>query len=180
MDTRAGELQTEYIRKARHTDQTYCGTEEGDIGPVESKLISMGAVRGAVFGAFGECSESIHELLQQLAVSRARVAEPQRGRSGKPRTEAAEVALNISFLRRNLLSGCCKGPGLLSIGKAGNPRVRGDSSSQEEAVCSPAGAAVECPSEGTCRQCNAGEEPPEEGALQTGVGVRHCLCKSAF
>ena len=60
----------------------------------------MGAVKGVVFGAFGECSEPLHELLQHMAVSRARVAEPQRGRSGEIRTEAAEIAQNITFLRR--------------------------------------------------------------------------------
>ena len=100
VDHRAGELQAEYTRKARNTDRAYCGTAEGAIGPVETKLITMGAVKGVVFGAFGECSKPLHELLQHMAVSRARVAEPQRGRSGEIRTEAAEIAQNITFLRR--------------------------------------------------------------------------------
>ena len=100
VDTRAGELQAEYLRKARNTDRAHCGTAEGAVGPVETKLVSMGAVRGVVFGAFGECSEPLHELIQQLAVSRAQVAEPQRARSGQMRTEAAEIASNVAFLRR--------------------------------------------------------------------------------
>ena len=40
----------EYLRKARNTDRAYCGTPEGTIGPVETKLISMGAVKGVVKG----------------------------------------------------------------------------------------------------------------------------------
>ena len=44
--------------------------------------------------------EPLHELIQHLAVSRAQVAEPQRGRSGQLRTEAAKIALNVAFLRR--------------------------------------------------------------------------------
>ena len=50
VDSRAGELQVEYLRKARNTDRAYCGTPEGTIGPVETKLISMGAVKGVVKG----------------------------------------------------------------------------------------------------------------------------------
>ena len=100
VDTRAGELQAEYMRKARNTDRAHCGTADGAVGPVETKLVSMGAVRGVVFGAFGECSEPLHELIQHLAESRAQVAEPQRARSGHMKTEAAEIASNVSFLRR--------------------------------------------------------------------------------
>ena len=117
VDHRAGELQTEYLRKARNTDRAYCGTAEGAIGPVETKLASMGAVRGVVFGAFGECSEPLHELIQYLAVSRAQVAEPQRGRSGELRTEAAEIALNIAFLRRTFSVAAVKAQAFSLLGR---------------------------------------------------------------
>ena len=117
VDARAGELQTEYLRKSRHTDRTYCGVTEGVIGPVEVKLVFMGIVRGAVFGAFGECSEPVHELLQHMAVSRARVAVPQRGRSGKLRTEASEVALNIAFLRRTFSVAAVKAQAFSLLGR---------------------------------------------------------------
>ena len=33
--TRASELNAEYLAKAKQTDQTYCGTTQGTIGPVE-------------------------------------------------------------------------------------------------------------------------------------------------
>ena len=98
MDKRAGE----YVIKARNTDRNYCGVPEGTIGPVENKLISMGLVKGVVFGAFGECSQPVHDLIQQLAISRVQVAGPQKGRRGIARSEKAEISLKVAFLRRSL------------------------------------------------------------------------------
>ena len=74
VDKRSGELNSEYISKARAADQMYCGTEVGTIGPVETKLGSLGEVRGIVVGAFGEGSEHLHNLIHHLAVSRVQVA----------------------------------------------------------------------------------------------------------
>ena len=88
VDKRSGELNSEYIGKARSTDQKYCGTEIGTIGPVETKLGSLGEVRGLVVGAFGEGSEHLHELIHHLAVSRVQIAGPQKGRRGQVRSEA--------------------------------------------------------------------------------------------
>ena len=34
---------------------------------MQRKLIDFGEVRGLVFGAFGECSDGVYELVQQLA-----------------------------------------------------------------------------------------------------------------
>ena len=53
-------------------------------------------------GAFGEGSDDLHSLIHHLAVSRVRVAGPQKGRRGQMRTEEAELALTTSFLRRTL------------------------------------------------------------------------------
>ena len=99
VDKRAGELNAEYLAKAKHTDQAYCGTPHDAIGPVELKLGSLGRVHGIVVGAFGEASDDLHSLLHQLAVSRVRYAGPQVGRRGQLRTEEAEIALTTSFLR---------------------------------------------------------------------------------
>ena len=52
----------------------YCGTALGTTGPVETKLGSMGEVKGVVVGAFGEGSEDLHSLIHHLAISRVRVA----------------------------------------------------------------------------------------------------------
>ena len=76
MDKRAGELNAEYLAKAKHTDQAYCGTPRDEIGPVELKLGSLGRVHGIVVGAFGEASDDLHSLLHHLAVSRVRYAGP--------------------------------------------------------------------------------------------------------
>ena len=102
MDKRAGELNAEYLAKAKHTDQTYCGTPRDTVGPVELKLGSLGRVHGIVVGAFGEASDDLHSLIHHLAVSRVRFAGPQMGRRGQVRTEKAEIALAASFLRKSL------------------------------------------------------------------------------
>ena len=58
VDKRAGELPLEHLTKTRNTDRNFCGTAPGDTGPVETKLGSMGAVKGIVMGATGEGSEA--------------------------------------------------------------------------------------------------------------------------
>ena len=102
VDKRASELNGEYIKKARTTDQLYCGTAPGTTGPVETKLARLGNVKGIVVGAFGEGSEDLHSLIHHLAFSRVREAGPQKGRSGQLRTMEAELALTTSLLRRAL------------------------------------------------------------------------------
>ena len=102
VDKRAGELNSEYLAKAKQTDLAYCGTAHGEVGPVERKLGSLGRVHGIVIGAFGEASDDLHSLLHHLAVSRVRYAGPQVGRRGQLRTEDAEIALTTSFLRKSL------------------------------------------------------------------------------
>ena len=67
VDRRARVLTEEYTKKARDVDRVYGGVAEGTVGRVQRKLIDFGEVRGLVFGAFGECSEGVHELVQQLA-----------------------------------------------------------------------------------------------------------------
>ena len=102
MDKRAGELNAEYLAKAKHMNQTYCGTPRDTVEPVELKLGSLGRVHGIVVGAFGEASDDLHSLIHHLAVSRVRFAGPQVGRRGQVRTEEAEIALTISLLRKSL------------------------------------------------------------------------------
>ena len=69
VDKRANELNSEYLAKARQTDQNYCGTAQGQVGPVESKLTTLGRVHGIVVGAFGEASDDLHSLIHHLAAS---------------------------------------------------------------------------------------------------------------
>ena len=117
VDKRANELTNEYIMKARNTDQKYCGTPRGTIGPVETKLGTLGAIRGLVVGAFGEGSDDLHALIHHLATSRVRVAGPQKGRRGQIRSEEAELALTTSFLRRTLSSVGVRAQARLLLGR---------------------------------------------------------------
>ena len=97
VDVRANQLHQSYVAKARATDQTYCGTPDGEMGPVERKLASMGEVKGLVVGAFGEVSADTHALISHLARSRVQVARPQLGRRGHLRSEEAEIASPLPF-----------------------------------------------------------------------------------
>ena len=66
-DQRAYLLQNEYCRKATDADRIYGRHSVDDIGPIERKLMQF----GDVVGAFGECSEDMHYLVQNIAESRA-------------------------------------------------------------------------------------------------------------
>ena len=98
---RAGKLQKEYNDKAQGADRRQ-GVPEGRVGPVESKLISLGKIEGIVAGQFGEVSEATHRLVAALATSRVRVAGPTRGRRGLVRTEEAEGSVAVASIRRRL------------------------------------------------------------------------------
>ena len=117
VDKRAGELATEYLAKARRTDQTYCGTNQGEVGLVERKLGTLGRIHGIVVGAFGEASDDLHSLIHHLAVSRVRYAGPQKGRRGQLRTEEAEIALSTSFLRKSLSVCAVRGQARALLGR---------------------------------------------------------------
>ena len=100
VDKRAADLHKEYVGKAKAADQLYGGVEEGAVGPVENKLLSLGHVKGLVFGNFGECSEDTHNLLAAMATSRVRVAGPQAARKGVMRTEEGEKSVAVGYIRR--------------------------------------------------------------------------------
>ena len=105
------------MAKARRTDQTYCGTEQGNVGPVERKLDSLGRVHGIVVGAFGEGSDDLHALNNHLAISKVRYAGPQLGRRGQLRSEEAELALTTTFLRRSLSVCAVRGQAQVLLGR---------------------------------------------------------------
>ena len=85
--------------------------------PVESKLDSFGRVRGIVFGNFGECSEDTHQLLDNIATSRVRVAGPQDSRKGWRRTEEGERAVIVGYLRRMVSVAAVKAQCHLLLGR---------------------------------------------------------------
>ena len=98
VDRRANLLQGEYRRKARNADRIYGGHNSDNIGPVERKLLQFGDVIGIVVGAFGEGSEDLHDLIQQLAESRARSMGLRRGRE----SSEAELGIIVGQIRRAL------------------------------------------------------------------------------
>ena len=98
VDKRARELPGEYRRKARDVDRMYGGVAEGVVGPVERQLQQYGDLVGMVFGAFGEASQDVHELVQVLAESRLRYVGRQRGREGGE----GELSVIVSQIRRRL------------------------------------------------------------------------------
>ena len=95
-------MHEEYLTKARSVDRMYVGTQHGEVGPVEAKLLSYERVRGTVFGAFGEASEPVHQLIEQLANSRVTVAGPQRSKKGQQKSISAERAIVVNQLRRHI------------------------------------------------------------------------------
>ena len=56
VDRRADQLHKEYLSKARHADQNFGGTPEGEVGRVERKLLTFPKVEGLVFGNWREGS----------------------------------------------------------------------------------------------------------------------------
>ena len=59
-------------------------------------------VDGIVFGNWGEASEATHKLVDALATSRARVAEPQTSKRGDRLTEEGVRALAVGHIRKML------------------------------------------------------------------------------
>ena len=64
--------------------------------------MSLGTLRGIVFGNWGEVSEDTHALIHALAKNRATVVGPSIGRQGRLRSEAGERAVAMGYLRRTL------------------------------------------------------------------------------
>ena len=67
-------------------------------GPVERKLEVYGDLLGLCFGAWGEGSEGVHQLIQGLAESRVTFLGLQRGRPGSEE----ELGMCVGQIRRRL------------------------------------------------------------------------------
>ena len=85
-----------YRTKARKADKEFVGVPEGQQGPVEGRLLGYGEVTGLVFGAFGEASEAVHELVQVVAKARAA------GGPGRVGGSKGEVAKLVGQVRRQV------------------------------------------------------------------------------
>ena len=103
VDKRADQLHQEYVGKARKADQVHGGVRQSVVGAVERKLLTYPKVEGIVFGNWGEASQATHQLVEELASSRAKIAEPQtRGRRGQLLTEEGIKSLAVGYIRRKL------------------------------------------------------------------------------
>ena len=61
----------EYIGKARRADRTYNGIRRNDVGPLEAEVKRHGRIDGLVFGAYGEASSDVEQLVQKIAAGSA-------------------------------------------------------------------------------------------------------------
>ena len=86
VEKRAEKVAAEYVRKAQRTDQTYCGTAPGTVGPVAARLRTFDKTVPLVFGAFGEASAAVEQLIDALAEAGADVH--WRAMKAKKREEA--------------------------------------------------------------------------------------------
>ena len=114
VDRRADGLTEEYARKARQVDWEYGGTPRPppqprgapapprEIDRVESQLLTFGRVRGWCFGAWGEGSTEVHELVQKVAEARLEVADLQPEPRGIPMSRAAQLAGLVGYVSRRL------------------------------------------------------------------------------
>ena len=118
VDKRAGQLHQEYVNKARKADQEFGGVQPGTVGAVERKLLTFPQVEGLVFGNWGEVSESMHQLVEALATSRAQIGEPQaRSRRGTTLTEQGIKSMAVGYIRRKLGVAAVKAQCLSLLGR---------------------------------------------------------------
>jgi len=68
---RARSIPQEYAAKARRLDSEYGGVSQDDTGPIAQKLSSCGRIWSLAFGAYGEASPDVHELVRVLAKTHA-------------------------------------------------------------------------------------------------------------
>ena len=62
----------EYIGKARRADRrTYNGIRRNDVGPLEAEVKRHGRIDELVFGAYGEASSDVEQLVQKIAAGSA-------------------------------------------------------------------------------------------------------------
>ena len=97
-EKRAKGLQMEYIRKARKVDQAMQKQGDDEKGPVEHRLEEFGELIGLCFGAWGEASTDVHNLVQTLAESRLKF---QGLKAGRPRSKQ-ELGIIVGQVRRRL------------------------------------------------------------------------------
>ena len=98
VDIRSKSLQNEFTRKCQNIDQKYCGTNKGEVGPLEQHLHQFGDLIGLVVGQYGEGSQGLHNLVSYMAESIAKFICHARGNS----LSAQETSFLLASYRRRL------------------------------------------------------------------------------
>ena len=80
VDRRARGLPANYRGKLRAIDQQYYRTAEGEVGPCQARLESLGDLLQIVVGAFGEASSDLDRAIRGIAESRVLYLSRQEGR----------------------------------------------------------------------------------------------------
>ena len=115
VNKRAQLLPGEYRKKARDIDQKIINTPAEVRGPVERRLDEYGNLKGLVFGAFGEASDDVHDLIDTLAESRLRFQVLSEGREGGGSDN--EKGMIVNQIRRTLSMSVIKSQVACLLGK---------------------------------------------------------------
>ena len=75
-------------------------TPSGQRGPLEQRLDEFGEIKGLCFGAFGEASQDVHDLIETMAESRLNFQVLAEGRPEGGSDQ--EKALIVGQIRRRL------------------------------------------------------------------------------
>ena len=98
VEWRESKIQAERERDARSVDSKFCGTQDGDDGPVLLRLRSFGPIVGLVVGHFGEWSAGLHRLLAAAADD----AAPRMRAWWGARTDRDSRGRNAWYFRREV------------------------------------------------------------------------------
>ena len=108
VDKRARVLQSEYEGKLRRMDSQFHGTADGQVGPLVRRLRTYPKLLGYVIGAFGEASQDVHALVDQLAASRLQYLALSSGYNSSSKEKSQIVGqirrrLSVAFVKANSL-----------------------------------------------------------------------------
>jgi hypothetical protein len=123
---RQDKVNKEYAKKAEKVDSKFNGTPQGQQGPVAAKLSSFGRVHGLIFGAFGDVSKDVVDLVHYTAEH----AAPHRWREmGAASSKDARNVLHMG-IRRRIAVTCARGHARLKLDRLA--AVTGDAFAGEQ------------------------------------------------
>ena len=100
VDRNSDLLIDEYAKKAREVNWEYGGTPMPPLQPRGTPAPPR--VKGWCFGAWGDASQYVHELVQQVASARLEIADYEADIFGPPKSIAAQLAGLVGNTKRRL------------------------------------------------------------------------------